>query len=108
MPDNAGIAQHVDAYTPKGLGTEVCWEWAGSRTDYGYGRITYADRFIYAHRAAWELNNQVEVGDTLVVRHTCDNPPCVNPGHLIPGTQADNLHDMVVRGRWSNRTMRSR
>lgn len=34
-----------------------------------------------------------------VTRHTCDNPPCVNPNHLVEGTQADNNADKVARGR---------
>jgi hypothetical protein len=33
------------------------------------------------------------------VRHRCDNPPCVNPDHLLIGTLADNIHDMDSRGR---------
>jgi hypothetical protein len=35
----------------------------------------------------------------MVLRHSCDNPPCVNPDHLVPGTCADNSRDMVERRR---------
>jgi hypothetical protein len=39
------------------------------------------------------------IPDGLVLRHTCDNRKCINPNHLIPGTHADNVSDMVERDR---------
>ena len=36
-----------------------------------------------------------------VLRHTCDNSWCINPDHLIQGTQLDNIQDMESRGRHS-------
>jgi len=35
----------------------------------------------------------------LVVRHTCDNPLCINPDHLLIGTHAENVQDRVARNR---------
>jgi len=34
-----------------------------------------------------------------VVMHTCDNPRCVNPTHLVGGTQKNNIQDACRKGR---------
>jgi hypothetical protein len=68
----------------------------------GIGGLT-----LTASRVAYELTNgPLPEGDGYhgnVVRHSCDNPPCCNPAHLLPGTQADNNHDRDLRGRVKNR-----
>jgi len=33
------------------------------------------------------------------VLHSCDTPACWNPDHLFLGTQADNVHDCIQKGR---------
>jgi hypothetical protein len=52
-----------------------------------------------AHRLAFSFFNQRTIPPGMVVRHTCDNPPCVNPQHLLLGTQGDNVADRKNRGR---------
>lgn len=79
--------------------TSECWLWVGG-TKRGYGRFWYNGRAQYAHRVAYMLERGT-VPDDVVVRHTCDNPTCVNPRHLVLGTQTDNVSDMVERGRQS-------
>ena len=53
------------------------------------------------HRIKYILHNGVTMEDIKgkVVRHTCDNPRCVNPEHLIIGTIQDNVMDKVQRNR---------
>lgn len=52
----------------------------------------------FAHREVY-LRLVGPIPDGLLIRHSCDNPPCVNPAHLLPGTVADNSADMVERNR---------
>lgn len=76
-----------------------CWLWLGSPCgSNGYGRIKRGDGNVMAHRASWELSNG-KIPDGLLVLHRCDNPSCVNPGHLFIGTQLDNEADKVSKGR---------
>ncbi len=64
----------------------------------GYGFVTVGGRRVAAHRLAWALHNGADPTGK-VVMHTCDNPPCINPEHLVLGTHADNVADKVRKGR---------
>jgi hypothetical protein len=61
----------------------------------------FEGRQMQAHRASW-LIHRGDIPDNLWVLHKCDNPPCVNPGHLFLGTYQDNIDDMVSKGRHSH------
>ena len=75
-----------------------CHEWSGARVGKGYGKTRMHGRTYRAHRAAYELFVG-PIPEGQVVRHTCDNPGCVNPDHLELGTHADNMKDKRVRSR---------
>ncbi len=84
---------------------EECWSWLAGCQGYsrknngtGYGRFEVRGHLTYAHRFSYELHKgPIPVG--LQVRHKCDNCKCVNPSHLLLGTNHDNVRDMVSRGR---------
>ena len=59
------------------------------------------NRFIYKECFGNIPENQV-------VRHTCDNPSCINPEHLIKGTYQENSTDMVFRNRQAKGTKNGR
>ncbi len=82
-------------------GPNQCWEWtAGTVT--GYGQLRIGDKLFLAHRIAWELfRGPIPPG--LWILHTCDNRPCCNPGHLWPGTDADNATDRDAKGRQASK-----
>lgn len=77
-----------------------CWEWAGTIGTRGYGGVTVSGKQYGVHRLAYETWVG-PIPDGLLIRHDCDNPPCINPAHLKPGTEADNKMDMRTRKRSS-------
>lgn len=80
--------------------SESCWNWRGS-TNRGRGTININGRPKFASVISWELAfGKVPYG--LVVCHKCDNPLCVRPDHLFLGTQRDNVHDAISKGRLKN------
>jgi hypothetical protein len=75
-----------------------CKEWDKARNEHGYGvkRVNY--KLERVHRLAWAQKNG-PIPDGVKILHKCDNPPCYEVRHLRAGTQADNISDMVRKGR---------
>ena len=78
-----------------------CIEWPHYTDPKGYGAVRVGAKMRRAHRVAYCEANGVTHDDIKhkVVRHTCDNPGCVNPQHLLLGTHADNTADKLARSR---------
>jgi hypothetical protein len=83
-------------------GQDCCWEWRGPRFVKGYGKFKIGKRLLAAHRVMFFFANGFLPE---VVMHKCDNPPCTNPSHLLPGTFVSNRYDCVRKGRHRHKLM---
>lgn len=88
----------MDRFWSKVDKTPGCWVWTRATRD-GYGVFQLeAKKLVSAHRLSYEMTyGPIPVG--ALVRHKCDNPPCVRPEHLELGGYLENSADMVDRGR---------
>jgi hypothetical protein len=84
----------------KRSGRNTCWPWVGGCFADGYGAINVDGKPQRAPRVSYELKNG-PIPEGLHIRHSCDNPKCVNPRHLLTGTPSQNAADKVARGRQS-------
>ena len=105
----------LDKFTPRDIdrfwrkvdrsgGPDSCWPWLAGRSPRGYGKFTAHHNGkafdLRANRVAYVLAYGPIHPKEPVIRHTCDNPPCCNPRHLVAGTHQDNCDDRMIRGRW--------
>lgn len=88
-------------------GPDECWTWQGTKQAPNkigerYGTFGVSERgknvTYRAHRLAYILTYG-RLDPDAVIMHTCDNPLCVNPAHLVAGTQKENAEDMARKGR---------
>lgn len=98
-------AERFWAKVDRSGGPEACWPWlAGGRGD-GYGAAWWdfgdGGSNYKAPTVAFRLAHGYAPrrAQGRLIRHSCDNRLCCNPGHLIDGTPAQNAQDMVDRGR---------
>lgn len=74
-----------------------CWPWQPSKGNQ-YGTVTIQGRSRMAHRIAYELvKGPIPKGKLL--RHLCNYKACVNPDHLIPGSDTENARDRLLAER---------
>jgi len=109
-----GLAENL--YKPVGfLLRHVEWQengcliYTGKSRAKGYGNVNWQcdhtgkTRSVRAHRLSYFLAHGTfpmdDAGDPLLVRHTCHTPLCVNPDHLLKGTNQQNCDDMKKAGR---------
>jgi len=72
------------------LGPTGCWNWTGHISSNGYGWTTCFGRRQAVHRISYQLFiGPIPTG--CVLDHLCRNRCCINPEHLDPVTQLENM-----------------
>ena len=95
-PHNVGY--YLKKFHEKYRKTKTCWIWTGPKSQQGYGHFGLQRRTRWAHRISYVIHKGLMPKDSIIM-HTCDNPSCVNPDHLVAATQRDNLIDCIDKGR---------
>lgn len=67
-----------------------CWNFRGSKNQFGYGQFKVAGKLLKAHRFLYE-SLFGEIPEGLEVDHLCKNTSCCSPFHLEPVTKQENL-----------------
>ena len=92
------LAPADERFWPKVNKTETCWLWTAGCGSDGYGRLYVAGRHVLAHRFAYELLVG-PIPEGLQIDHLCRVRLCVNPAHMEPVTQQENIR-RGESGRW--------
>lgn len=80
-----------------------CWNWTDNARS-GYGFLLVDRRKVMAHRFSYELHIGA-IPEGMQLDHLCRNKLCVNPEHLEPVTQHENiLRSDNLAARWARRT----
>lgn len=100
-PPELRFWSRVDKDGPEHPTLGRCWIWIGCKDKLGYGYFGggAGERRVYRYSYVLHFG---PIPEGLCVLHRCDNPSCVNPEHLEPGTRIDNNADRDRKGRQGN------
>ncbi len=86
---------------------EDCWVWLGQKDKDGYGSFRFRGNKRRAHRLSYEFTNKITLENGVLACHKCDNPSCVNPYHIFPGSPLDNMKDAISKKRISKQIIKN-
>ncbi|SAK19108.1 hypothetical protein UA17_01737 [Burkholderia multivorans] len=95
MPKNYRIPDLFSYYE---IDSNGCWLWKGAVGSEGYGTNRRNGKTVRMHRVYYE-QFVGPIPDGMQICHRCDVRRCVNPNHLFPGTNQDNVDDREAKGR---------
>ena len=95
MPVKKTVTYEID----KSTNCFICTSHAPNSAGYILVRVN-GKRFLLHRLIYTKYKGRICKG---IIRHSCDNTLCINPDHLIDGTQADNVQDMMIKGRDNHR-----
>ena len=95
---NITIEERFWKYVDKKTEDE-CWKWIGATLKNNYGVFWDGNKYVKAHRFSYILAYGSIPNDKPIIMHACNNPSCVNPKHLVAGTQKDNIQQMYDENR---------
>lgn len=77
-----------------------CLVWRKSCGQQGHARMWWKGKRYQVTHLVWLITRGEPVPEGLVVRHKCDNRPCICDQHIEIGTQKENVADAISRGRF--------
>ena len=85
-------------------GANDCWPWTGPTHRQGYGMMGCFDssekrKMTVVHRITARLKYNRALGHKDFVIHTCSNPLCQNPAHIVVGDASLRNRTMIANGR---------
>jgi hypothetical protein len=76
-----------------------CWTFNAANDRDGYPYYNFNKKTTRAHRFSYIISNYDKEEKINIIRHTCNNPWCVNPNHLVNGSQQENINDKIKDNR---------
>lgn len=79
-----------------------CWIWQGKFNKDGYAVVRIGKPYRLVHRLSLQAKHQAPLGSQSA-HHKCANTRCVNPAHLQPVTNRENVAEMLARQSYLSR-----